>query len=201
MAAEFSDEIEHNLNETVEKVQDENGNKEQGTEDKTNISENLENNFTLGAMARGLFGYSRLHAAASNGHADSLKSLLKDSANTSDINGKTVGGGYTPLHLVASAGHNKCVAEMLVCDETDIHVTDAFGRTPLETAEQNFKNDVAKLLRSHGKCPCCSIRPTVINTLLLVHCMGLFLSTASRYIMKCTLYRNFLITYLLNFVL
>ena len=33
----------------------------------------------------------------------------------------------------------------------DIHVTDAFDRTPLETAEQNFKNDVAKLLRTHGK--------------------------------------------------
>ena len=162
MAANFSGEIEHNRNETVEKVQDENANKEQGTEDKTSTSENLGDDSTLGATARGLFGYSRLHAAASNGHADSLKSLLKDPANTSDINGKTVDGGYTPLHLAASAGHDKCVAELLDCDETDIHVPDAFGRTPLETAEQNFKNDVAKLLRSHGKCPCCSIRPTFI---------------------------------------
>ena len=191
MAANFNGEIEHNRNEAVEKVQDKNANKEQGTEDKTSISENLGDDSTLGTTARGLFGYSRLHAAASNGHADSLKSLLKDPANTSDINGKTVDGGYTPLHLAASAGHDKCVVELLDCDETDIHEPDAFGRTPLETAEQNFKNDVAKLLRSHGKCPCCSTRPTFINILFPVHCADLFLSTASRFIMKYIFYHNF----------
>lgn len=160
MAANFSDEIEieHNRNEPVEKVQDENAIKEQETEDKTTISESLGDDSALGATpaARGLFGYSRLHAAASNGDSHSLNSLLKDPANISDINGKTVDGGYTPLHLAASAGHDNCVAELLDCDKADIHVADAFGRTPLETAEQNFKNDVAKLLRSYGKCPCCS---------------------------------------------
>ena len=103
--------------------------------------------------ARGLFGYSKLHAAASNGQAHLLKLLLPDDSNehSKDVNGKTVDGGYTPLHLAASAGHVECVEELLNCHETDMHVTDAFGRTPLETAEQNFKNDVAMLLRSHGK--------------------------------------------------
>ena len=40
------------------------------------------------------------------------------------MNGKTVDGGYIPLHLAASAGH----AEKY--HKTDMHVTDA-----LETAE------------------------------------------------------------------
>ena len=68
------------------------------------------------------------------------------------MNGKTVDGGYTPLHLAASAGHADCVEELLEHSKMNIHVTDAFGRTPLETAEQNFKNDVAELLQNHSKC-------------------------------------------------
>ena len=128
-------------------------NNQQGANDEANDADRLE---SLGddaavAGARGLFGYSKLHAAASNGHANSLKLLLAEDPNSSDVNGKTVDGGYTPLHLAASAGHAECVEELLQCHKTDIHVTDAFGRTPLETAEQNFKNDVAQLLRTHGK--------------------------------------------------
>ena len=105
-----------------------------------------------GAHSKGLFGYSDLHEAASHGQANSLKSLLSDESNVIGVNGKTVDGGYTPLHLAASAGHVDCVKALLDCNKADIHVADAFGRTPLETAEQNFKSDVAKLLRSHGKC-------------------------------------------------
>ena len=145
-----SGELKHNEPD-AEEPEDENVNDEQDTEDGNAISENLGEDATLGAAARGLFGYSKLHAAASNGQHELLNLLLEDPANTSDVNGKTVDGGYTPLHLAASAGHHKCVAELLTCDVVDIHVTDAFGRNPLETAEQNFKNDVAKLLRSHGK--------------------------------------------------
>ena len=103
------------------------------------------------AGATGLFGYSKLHVAASNGQAGALKLLLAEDPNSADVNGKTVDGGYTPLHLAASAGHADCVEELLQCHKTDIHMTDTFGRTPLETAEQNFKNEVAKLLRTHGK--------------------------------------------------
>ena len=149
MTANVSDELEH-IEPVAEKADSENV-KEQETADKKNVSENLGKDATLDAAARGLFGYSKLHAAVSNGKYESLNSLLQDPANISDINGRTVDGGYTPLHLAASAGDEKCVAELLNCDEADIHVTDAFGRTPLETAEQNSKNDVAKLLRSHGK--------------------------------------------------
>ena len=102
--------------------------------------------------ARDLFGYSELHAAASRGDSRLLRSLLSDDSNSSDVNGKTVDGGYTPLHLAASAGHAGCVKELLKCHKIDINLTDAFGRTPLEAAEENFKNNVAKLLRNYGRC-------------------------------------------------
>ena len=139
----------------MERVRDERG--QRGDNDDANnqqesANHHLENIGGDAASARGLFGYSKLHAAASGGDADSLKLLLSDDANTDDVNGKTVDGGYTPLHLAASAGHGDCVEELLKYHKTDMHVTDAFGRTPLETAEQNFKSDVAKLLRSYGKC-------------------------------------------------
>ena len=48
---------------------------------------------------RGLFGYSILHSAASNGQAASLESFLsKDSSN---VNSKTVDGGYTPVTSIS----------------------------------------------------------------------------------------------------
>ena len=153
MAANVSDEPEHN-EPAAERADSENVHKGQETGDKKSISENLGEDATLDAFkpsAKGLYGYSKIHAAASDGQHESLNSLLQDPANISNINGKTVDGGYTPLHLAASAGHDNCVEELLNCDEADIHVTDAFGRTPLETAEKNFKTATAKLLRSYGK--------------------------------------------------
>ena len=133
-----------------------------GDNDDADNQENINHHLEISdgdpaASAKGLFGYSKLHAAASNGNADSLKLLLADDANASEVNRKTVDGGYTPLHLAASAGHAACVEELLKYHKTDMHVTDAFGRTPLETAEQNFKNDVAKLLRSYGKRLCINV--------------------------------------------
>ena len=109
-----------------------------------------DNKQAVAISCRGLFGYSPLHAASSNGHPEVLKLLLKYKEDL-DVNSKTIDGGYTPLHLAASSGHISCVEVLLEHKEIDTNVIDAFGRTPLETAEQNFKNDVAKLLRSHGK--------------------------------------------------
>ena len=139
---------------TVEKSEEKGDNGQQEANDHTGSTESSGARGGGGdatAGSRGLFGYSGLHAASSNGNAKWLSTLLADGSNVSLVNSKTVDGGYTPLHLAASAGHADCVEELLDCNETDIHVTDAFGRTPLETAEQNFKNDVAMLLRSHGK--------------------------------------------------
>lgn len=122
-------------------------------QDTSDHLERLGDNVAAGASGN-LFGYTKLHVAASDGDVDSLKSLLSDDSNNSDVNGKTVNGGYTPLHLAASAGHTRCVEELLNHHKTDIRVTDEFGKTSLQTAEQNSKNDVAKLLRSHGKSLC-----------------------------------------------
>ena len=100
------------------------------------------------AIAKGLFGYNPLHAAASSGHYKIIELLLQFGA---DANCKTADGGYTPLHLAASAGQASSVKALLEDEKTDLRVTDAFGRTPTETAEQNFKTDVARSLRSHGE--------------------------------------------------
>lgn len=116
----------------------------------TNHLERLGDDVAAGASGY-LFGYTKLHVAASDGKVESLKSFLSDDSSHSNVNSKTVNGGYTALHLAASAGHVDCVEELLKCQTTDVHVTDDFGKTPLETAGQNSKTDVAKLLRSHGK--------------------------------------------------
>ena len=118
----------------------------------TNHLERLGHSDGVAAGASGyLFGYTKLHVAASDGQVELLKSLLSDDSSNNDVNGKTVNGGYTALHLAASAGHVDCVEELLKCRTTNLHVTDDFGKTPLETAEQNSKSDAAKLLRSHGE--------------------------------------------------
>jgi len=123
----------------------------QESQNSTSQEQSNQQDATGNPGATGLFGYNPLHGAASNGFADLLKSLLTDDSSKVDVNGKTVDGGYTPLHLAASAGHADCVDELLQHPKINMHVTDAFGRTPLETAEQNFKTDVAKLLQSHSK--------------------------------------------------
>jgi len=126
-----------------------------GTREQSDNQQEIANHHPEGAT--GLFGYSQLHGAASKGHTNLLKSLLIDDSSSVDVNGKTVDGGYTPLHLAASAGHADCVKELLKHPKINVHVTDAFGGTPLETAERNVKNDVAKLLRSHSKSLCVDI--------------------------------------------
>ena len=67
------------------------------------------------------------------------------------MNGKTIDGGYTPLHLAASAGHVECVEELLKHDQIDFYVTDVLGRTPLETTGKSFRSNVAKVLRNYGR--------------------------------------------------
>ena len=69
-----------------------NNNREAANDAVVDHPESLGNNAAT-AGARGLFGYSKLHAAASNGQAAVLKVLLTEDPNSSDINDKTVDGG------------------------------------------------------------------------------------------------------------
>ena len=138
----------------MEEHQDENANGDQDTKRNDNTASNSQQEYSDRSDdgvygSTGLYGYSKLHEAASSGQSELIKSLLSEDPNS--VNSKTVDGGYTPLHLAASAGHADFVEELLKYHKTDIHVTDAFGRTPLEIAEHYFKTTVAKLLRSHGK--------------------------------------------------
>lgn len=141
--------IEQKSQERLNDIDNVNDQQTTGTDHLNSLED--DDDIVVGARDR-LFGCSKLHQAAINGHTDLLKSLLSHSSNSGDVNGKTIdGAGSTPLHLAVSAGHADCVEELLKHPKTDVHVTDTYGRTPVETAELSCKSDVAKLLRSHGK--------------------------------------------------
>ena len=99
------------------------------------------------AYRRGVFGYTPLHEAVSNGHSEVLKVLLR---HNGDVNSRA-NSGYTPLHLAASSGHVDCV-RVLLDNEANIANTDEYGKTPIQTAELSSKHGVVKVLRSAGKC-------------------------------------------------
>ena len=98
------------------------------------------------AYRRGVFGYTPLHEAVSNGHSSILKLLLRYNG---DVNSRA-NSGYTPLHLAASSGHTNCV-RVLLDNGADIANTDEYGKTPIQTAELSSKHGVVKVLKSAGK--------------------------------------------------
>ena len=100
------------------------------------------------AYRRGVFGYTPLHEAVSNGHSNILELLLQHGG---DLNCRD-NRGYTLLHLAASSGHINCV-RVLLANDVDITCTDEYGKTPLQTAELSSKHVVVRMLRSAGKYP------------------------------------------------
>ena len=117
-------------------------------------NEAINNSSTAADSALNSQGYTKLHTAAGDGQVDLLKSLLSDHVLVSDVNRKTFDGGYAPLHLAVVAGRVGCVEELLKCRRTESDITDFYGRTPLDFAEQYYRKDVAKLLRGNSKTPC-----------------------------------------------
>jgi leucine-rich repeat kinase 1/leucine-rich repeat kinase 2 len=98
------------------------------------------------ASRKGVFGYTPLHEAATNGKQETLKYLL-DLTGSANVNCRTRVSGYTPLHLAASNGHSSCVRELLA-HGADISCVDQYGKTPKQAAS---KHGVVKILRSAGE--------------------------------------------------
>ena len=95
---------------------------------------------------KGVFGYTPIHQAVSNGHSRVLELLLSHNGNPNCC----ANSGYTPLHLAASSGHVNCV-RVLLAHNADISITDIYGKTPIETAELGAKFGVVKVLKSAGE--------------------------------------------------
>ena len=94
----------------------------------------------------GVFGYTPLHDAATEGHPKVLHLLIQYGGV---VNSKA-SSGYTPLHLAASAGHVDCV-RVLVEGNADINEKDDYRQSPLQSAERGARSDVVRVLRSEGE--------------------------------------------------
>ena len=105
---------------------------------------------------KGVFGYTPLHEAVAGNKYDTLGFLLDkirelnipQSSEKHPLNCKA-NSGYTPLHLAASSGHERCV-NVLIKKGANIFVLDDYKKTPKQTAELGAKSSVVTILRSEG---------------------------------------------------
>lgn len=93
-------------------------------------------------------GYTPLHYAAREGHAECVRALLASGANA---NARTRAGGATPLHRAAFTGSGACVM-LLLEGGADPCLRDADGESALHKASANGHADVVRaLLRAGGE--------------------------------------------------
>ena len=102
---------------------------------------------------KGVFGFTPLHEAVSNGNNEILEYLLNRRIETpryqiSPVNCKA-NSGYTALHLAAGNGHMDCV-KTLIKHNADISILDVYKKTPKETARMNSKSAITLLLHGEG---------------------------------------------------
>lgn len=90
-------------------------------------------------------GFTPLHWASLNGHANVVKLLLASGAQA-DARSRQ---GDTPLQLAARKGHTE-VAEMLLDAAADIDLANDEDETPLMFAAESGGMDMVKLLLDHG---------------------------------------------------
>lgn len=90
-------------------------------------------------------GYTALHYAARNNHANICKILIDKGA---DVNATTRAGQATSLHRASLAGHYDIV-NMLLNANANILAQDADGRTALHRAVENGSYEIVKILLNH----------------------------------------------------
>jgi len=88
-------------------------------------------------------GETPLHRAAMWGHVDAVKLLLNAKANGNEFKNQR---RYTPLHFAAKHGKPE-VIRVLLEGKCDPLRRDSCGRTPLELAKRNKKQEVYRILR------------------------------------------------------
>jgi len=87
-----------------------------------------------------------IHDAAKKGNIEAVKQHL--TAGT-DINAKTKGYGWTPLHYAAIGGEKE-VVELLIAKGANVNAKMVDGRTTLDAAIYGKNPETADLLRKHG---------------------------------------------------
>ena len=92
-------------------------------------------------------GYTPLHYAAREGHAECVRALLASGANA---NARTRAGGATPLHRAAFTGAGACV-RLLLEGGADPCARDADGESALHKASANGHADVVRALLRAGE--------------------------------------------------
>ncbi len=95
--------------------------------------------------AAGDNGYTALHVAAVEGHANVAEFLL---ANGADANAANI-NDHTPLHFAVLEGHQD-VVEVLLANGAHVNPRDWEGKTPLRLALDKGHEEIARLLREHG---------------------------------------------------
>jgi ankyrin repeat protein len=94
------------------------------------------------------FGCTSLHIAATEGHLDTVKTLLM-SAKT-DVNAVD-GDGWTSLHMAVKGGHLDVVRTLIADHRININAGGGYiGCTPLHLAAMEGSHEVLKLLLLHS---------------------------------------------------
>ena len=92
-------------------------------------------------------GKTALHIACYNGYTKIVDLLL---ANNAKVNIKSL-DGRTPLHATCAWGYgNKEIIETLIKNGVEINAVDKKGKTALDYAIWQKKDDWAQILREHG---------------------------------------------------
>ena len=96
--------------------------------------------------ARMKFNYTALMIASKYGHAEVVGALLEHSKVEVDVNAQNESSGETALMIASKYGFIDVVEAILKNPKVDLTIKDNYGRTALDVARKEKKDDVARLL-------------------------------------------------------